>query len=688
MARNGPSSATSSESAPSPCDGLYPMHNTSRQYGENGHVEYKWSTYIQEKIVQLSFHLTRTYDPAQIVRIGGLYCDLLQEILLGNHVDKELKREYISVVYRMMLHTRDIIDGKGEYQLFYVLLSEWVKIGALSSVDERLPSTTNRKQCREKREFVETLANDALESTVALEGHKHAYGSWKDIKYFLEYLFSRDDIPGVKHDLPIFKKAMSLVVTQLEKDSYCLDETSTSRPSLLAKWLPREKSRKFGWLAKFIAGEYYVAWLTNSTSTVTTSKGDRIAFPPKSAERKCLTHYRKLVASLNRKLGTIQINQCGRTWSEIDFEKSATSLTMLRQKNAFQYITKGGRPRGCETDRVACKINYHDYIRRCETGKARVKGDRLGVVDLVKDALYYNSLTYSSTHHDSIEITKKSINLQWKQSGEKIQELENLVAMVDTSGSMAGDALYAALGLGCRIAEKSLLGRRVLTFDAKPKWIDLRASSTLTEMISTITSNNEWGLNTNFASALQVILDACVEQELTPEQVSDLTLVILSDMQIDRADPGVDSMHDLIEKMFYDGGLKTKHATPYKCPHIMYWNLRSLTGFPALSFMENTSMLSGFNPNLLHSFCNKGRGVLSDCDPWTILNNQLSNNRYTWIDKKLDAFGIFAGDEDEQDSTTSDVELLVDEPPEDVLDITDTVTLTNNPWWTWTSKEN
>ena len=48
--------------------------------------------------------------------------------------------------------------------------------------------------------------------------------------------------------------------------------------------------------------------------------------------------------------------------------------------------------------------------------------------------------------------------------------------MVDTSGSMEDEncvPLYTAIGLGCCIAEKSKLGKRVLTFSNNPSWINL-----------------------------------------------------------------------------------------------------------------------------------------------------------------------------------------------------------------------
>ena len=37
-------------------------NHTSKQFGENGHVEYGWSNSIREKITQISFQLVRADD--------------------------------------------------------------------------------------------------------------------------------------------------------------------------------------------------------------------------------------------------------------------------------------------------------------------------------------------------------------------------------------------------------------------------------------------------------------------------------------------------------------------------------------------------------------------------------------------------------------------------------------------------
>ena len=91
-----------------------PYYNNSLQYGENGNAEYKWSTYFKEKIVQLSFQLTRTYDPTQKIMLGTKYSELLKEAFLSNQLDTETRAAYVSSLYKLMLHTRDIIDGKGD----------------------------------------------------------------------------------------------------------------------------------------------------------------------------------------------------------------------------------------------------------------------------------------------------------------------------------------------------------------------------------------------------------------------------------------------------------------------------------------------------------------------------------------------------------------------------------------------
>ena len=66
-----------------------------------------------------------------------------------------------------------------------------------------------------------------------------------------------------------------------------------------------------------------------------------------------------------------------------------------------------------------------------------------------------------------------------------------------------------------------------MTFSEKPNWINLENTSTLTEMTKKLTNNDNWGINTNFVSAMKLISDACVEKQLEPEIVKNLVLIVL-----------------------------------------------------------------------------------------------------------------------------------------------------------------
>ena len=98
--------------------------------------------------------------------------------------------------------------------------------------------------------------------------------------------------------------------------------------------------------------------------------------------------------------------------------------------------------------------------------------------------------------------------------------------------------------------------------------------------------------------------------------------------------PDIDSMYQTIEKMYADTGIKL-YGKPFKPPHILFWNLRLTSGFPCLSSQKNVSMMSGFSPVLLNSFCEKGIDVLKEYTPYGMLIDQLSNTRYECLGNKI-----------------------------------------------------
>ncbi len=95
-----------------------------------------------------------------------------------------------------------------------------------------------------------------------------------------------------------------------------------------------------------------------------------------------------------------------------------------------------------------------------------------------------------------------------------------------------------------------------------------------------------------------------------------------------------DTLYKTMETKYADAGVRV-HGSPYKPPHILFWNLRSTSGFPSLANQKNASMMSGFSPALLNLFCDQGLTALQSCTPWSLLNKSLENERYKIMENKF-----------------------------------------------------
>ena len=572
---------------------------TPIQTGENGHAEYGWSNSIQEQILQFSFQLTRT-DAGGVAILKSILGGILFQ-LKRNHEsnpNNEVALNYLILLYKIIGQTRDQIDGKGECQLTYMMIHTWY---------EHYPE----------------LAFHALKCLVDLgEEGVHQYGSWKDIKYFCHYCLEQEDVTV---DHPLIQTAIGIINNQLRLDASTPPEKSIS---LVAKWVPREKSNKFGGkLYAALAAHYFVRYIMSSNNADEYKRKESQA----AAILKSKADYRKLIAGLNKRLDTVQIKQCAQTWADIDFNK-VTSVTLGKQKRAFLNISKTGESRHPDDeDRNTCAEHFEEHVQKAVRGETEMKGKRVGMNDFTKMAIELNR----SRRHKQKDIEYDLLNSQWRDNSKQTSQLGNFIPMVDVSGSMEGEPLNAAIALGIRIAEKSKLGKRVMTFSEMPKWVNLEGNDDFVSMVSII-SKAHWDMNTNFGAALQLILDAIVAAKISPVEVQDMVLVILSDMQMDAAEQrrgGHTTLFDEIKQKYADTG-NALFGEPYKAPHILFWNLKSTSGFPTTSNQKNATMVSGFSPAFLNLFCEKGVDSLQSTSPWILLETSLSNSRYSTMELK------------------------------------------------------
>ena len=531
----------------------------SCKYGENLMVEYNWGYHFHENIVYFYYQLIRSKNLLSLE--SKLYTLLAYTIL---YKDKSYQEELI-ILYKMIGHTRDIRYGRGEYALAYMQIWVWYH-------------------------YYPELALFAFRQFV--QGQK--YGSWKDIKYFCEYILQKTADP---HH-PCIEYACSLITTQLQADYKHFQKGE--KISYAAKWAPREKS-KYHWVNKKIAFRAFPHFFTTCKTLVSMKK----------AECKAKIHLRKMLSNMNRSLQTPQIYMCENKWSQINFEKVSLQ-TIHKNRRAFQNKNKTKHSKS--NDRYICTGKFQDYISTLHI----TSPGQLG------------KLVQSAFQTPSIE-DSRILNILW---GHTNTTLENIISIVDVSSSLEEDnsqPLYNAIGLGVRAAEmtKGSFHNCVLVFSATPTWFHFTPEDTFVDKITQI-KNCLWGLNSNLEAALKLLVESMVASKIDPALVSQLTLCIFSDMQ---TDPFVSHssmpLYKNIKKIF--------KKVEFAMPHIKFWNVRQTDGFPVLGRSKSNTLLSGSNEPLLNILCKRPKrsqkpSVIPSLTPlYAILNK----SRYRILENKI-----------------------------------------------------
>lgn len=582
----------------------------TKQIGKNGHNEYGWSEYTKERIIQFNYQLVRTYKAAEIIHLADILYNIIKDLQDGLENGKLLPDEFqeqIVILYKLVGYTRDIIDGKGEYMLAYMQILVWYG-------------------------FYPRLAEFLLKTCVIMptKSKQHPYGSWKDMKYFCNYC--KEQTGDKNH--PLIQYAIELTNQQLAKDA------ENDKITLVAKWVPREKQPAFSWLFKKMAHAYFKEYLTTCINDDASQE--------KRAKNKCEMEYRKLISHLNRRLDTTQIKQCENKWSQIE-PSNITSQTLFKQRKAFLNIPREKPGSITETkttkDRLYCRDNIINYI---ESGIK--KTHHIQVNEYVKSAIQIIGENDDSSKQEE----KNLLNTLWKQNGNQSMPLRPIIAMVDTSLSMLkNDALYFALGLGIRVAEKNAyFGKQIMTFGKTSKWHNLEQCDDFISAVKEITRPNDEDNSSknpmyldeysNLYDGIDKLLETIVEIKMPEKQVAEMTIVIFSNMKFIKEQNQVEdfiTVYEAIKRKYETAGQKAINKA-YTLPHIVFWNMESTHGFPCLSIHPNVTMISGNNPKLLNLFQDKGITYRSESyhpniTPFTKMNECLKNTRYKCLEDEI-----------------------------------------------------
>ena len=377
---------------------------------------------------------------------------------------------------------------------------------------------------------------------------------------------------------PIEKDALAFIKEQLNLDVSC------KTPSLLAKWLPSE----------------------NASSKETKKMGTIVR------EYLGLTHkqYRLMLSELRTRINIVEKLMSENRWDEIEFDKIPSRAGFV-YKNAF-------------ARRDIIKEKYESFIKDNNT---KVNAETLDPVDIAEKILYPK---YKFNDTDIASFQKYWDNLKDYYNGRK----ENGIAIVDTSGSMCGTPIAAAVSMGAYIAERSSkdspFHNYFITFSNDPHLVRFEGAN-IVDKFKRVYSRSDWGCTTNIEAVFNMMLNVAKKNHTKPEDMPE-RLYIFSDMEFncclsygsvnrwhcDYVVDGVNGINTLLEEIE-----KRWAAAGYELPKVIFWNLDTRqNNIPALG--GRFSYISGFSMSMIES-------VLSGKDGYDLMLEKLLSERYAQV---------------------------------------------------------
>lgn len=490
------------------------------------------------------------------------------EKIFDKNDDDEIRDLFV-----MAFQTRDVRGGKGERVLFHHFMNELFM-----------------RDSKTVKKMIQLIPE---------------YGCWRDMWELLK-------------QIPELETAIFEVVHKVfEEDLVKCHSNQQSKMSLLAKWLPREKSGTYPGLARRLANYLY-------------------GFD--TSERKRMVMYRKDVSMMNKALKTVEINMCGKSWAEIKPEAVPGRCLKIHNKaflNETLKKTDASVLRFPDSeDRMECRKHFQEFIEAMAKGEKKAHGANVVMPhELVVKALAYG------TSQDELAINQG----QWdsvKEETLKLGGLGKCVPMCDFSGSMSGLPKLISLALGILISEinHSAFKDHILTFDAEPKWHSFVGKGSLKAKLNSISGSLGQGLNTDFYKACMKIVEK-MKQAKVPVGEEPEDLIVLTDMGFDAAsqDHNYSTFNkkndkwgtqiEMIRNEFKKAGEEVwGKGNGWKAPRIVIWNLQTqYKDFHAKADQEGVVQLSGWSPSMLKALQKGGVQVMT---PYMGMRAILDDERY------------------------------------------------------------
>ena len=402
------------------------------------------------------------------------------------NIQESIFLSLLSNILCLICYIRDIRMGLGYRQLTYSMIAK---------LYEYYPDIT-----------------EALVETIIYNNNFHfGYGSWRDICDLCNFL---KDFTNEGYDHPLIESIITMTNKHLQT-SWIHFKTHQTCLTNIAKWIPRETSKKNNWIFQLL----FMDWSKKNTHYLKYNKSDKSYY---SSILKCKTKYRQMVSTLTKAIQPIETVLCAKN-NELICPSNIPETAMIKywdllfnQTNTFQEkYNQSIKHNVCSNNLTHYIVNMKNmrfYNHNIPSHSNMYFPKHLN--HYVKNALrcIYILEEYANNVLNCPRLTEE-INIlheKWTYILEKWKKhkfiKENSVAVVNIQIiSFHDPSFHIAIAHACFIAQCSNI-KRILFSAHDPIWINIEHAQNFVDMIRIIydTLKNEVLINTSLQQSIQI----------------------------------------------------------------------------------------------------------------------------------------------------------------------------------------
>ncbi|MFR2936308.1 DUF2828 family protein [Faecalibacillus intestinalis] len=409
-------------------------------------------------------------------------------------------------------------------------------------------------------------------------GHQHPTIAKELISLVPEY-GRWDDLYSLM-DGDLTEYVVDFIYQQLQED--CGNYLNKKPISLLAKWLPKESTKKYKKVYNILLKKF--------------------GMTPKE--------YRRIISDLRKYLDVVEVKMSANEWNKVNYNTIPSKANLL-YKDAFLRHDKERR---------------NEYLNDLKNGNnnAKINAKVLMPHEIVHRYMDKYEWGDIDDFDESLEQLWKALPNYVNSEGFSMFVRDGSYSMTTKIGNTNITCLDISTALAIYFSEhcKGEYKDNFITFSNRPKVIDLSNCSSLREKIEKCHAEDDCS-NTDIYKVFKLILDTAVNNKYTQEQLPK-NIVVVSDMEFDDATTTSDyqTLFETIQAEYLLHG--------YDLPRLVFWNVCSRTGAIPLKTNKNgVCLVSGFNPTIMDM-------VLSgELDPYKCLVNKLNSSRYDAVEKAV-----------------------------------------------------